>query len=181
MNHLITEKPCFTEWPDPFNELWLVKAQRRCAMIAGATGITSLQPRRMTLLLKRSLLQPKQCMRRKNKFLAVWDMNGLETLYNLTAWEKRVKNWEKGHIFRILKEEQKSAPPSAPNLNLILLRARVNSQRQYEVYIFEADTISEQDILEMFDKDPQVIVDSIRDAGVKIYSDYTPQPKQLIQ
>lgn len=120
-------------------------------------------------------------MRRKNKFLAVWDMNGLETLYNLTAWEKRVKNWEKEHIFRILKEEYKSSPPSAPNLNMILLRARVNSQRQYEVYIFEADNISEQDIREMFDKDPQVIVDSIRNVGEKIYSDYTPRTKQLIQ
>ena len=118
---------------------------------------------------------------KKNKFLAVWDMYGLETLYNLTAWEKRVKNWEKEHIFRILKEEQKSLPPRAPNLNLILLRARVNAQRQYEVYIFETYDLEEDYIRKMFEEDPQVIVDSIRNVGKKIYSDYSPSKTKLIQ
>ena len=118
---------------------------------------------------------------RKNKFLAVWDMEGLETLYNLTEWEKRVKTWEKENIWRVLKEEKKTLPPQAPNLQLILLRARINSHRQYEVYIFEADGISEQDIREMFEESPQTMVDSIRNVGKKIYSSYHPRHKQLIQ
>ena len=120
-------------------------------------------------------------MPRKNKFLAVWDMNGLETLYNLTAWEKRVKQWEKEHVFRILKEEKKSAPPRAPNLQMILLRARVNSQRQYEVYIFDTSDLDEGFIRKLFDETPQVIVDSIRNVGEKIYSDYTPRTRHFIQ
>lgn len=118
---------------------------------------------------------------RKNKFLAVWDMEGLETLYNLTEWEKRVAKWEKENIWRILKEEQKTIPPQPPNLQTILIRARVNSHRQYEVYIFEADGVSEQEIRTLFDESPQVIVDSIRNVGNKIYSDYHPRHKQLIQ
>ena len=118
---------------------------------------------------------------KKVKYLAVWDMNGLETLYNLTAWEKRVEQWEKEHIFRILKEEQKSLPPAAPNLQTILLRARVNAQRQYEVYIFETSDLEEDYIRKMFEEDAQVIVDAIRNVGEKIYSDYSPRKTKLIE
>ncbi len=117
---------------------------------------------------------------RKNKFLAVWDMEGLETLYNLTEWEKRVKTWEKENIWRILKEENKSLRPQAPNLQLILLRARANSHRHYEVYIFETSDFSFDDIKELFDKTPQTIVDAIRNNGAKIYSDRNNFDKRVI-
>ncbi len=118
---------------------------------------------------------------RKNKFLAVWDMEGLETLYNLTEWEKRVKTWEKENIWRVLKEEKKTLPPQAPNLQLILLRARVNSHRQYEVYIFEADGMTKEDVAQTFEEEPQFMADFIRKNGSKIFSDYYPKHKRVIE
>lgn len=105
------------------------------------------------------------------KFLASWCSEGLETLYDLTAWEKE-------NIWRVLKEETVS---DAPKLNLMIMRARANSQRQYEIYIFETDNVGKNEVSNLFETSPQFIVDFIRKNGSKIYSDYSPNSKKVIQ
>ena len=61
---------------------------------------------------------------------------------------------------------------AVPNYNHLLLRARVNSQRHYEVYTCEAtDGITAEDIREMFDASPQSAADTIRRLGHCLHSD----------
>lgn len=101
----------------------------------------------------------------------MWDMYGLECLINVTEWEHK-------RTIAILKEEKLTG---YPNLNMMLLRAKVNSQRRYEIYSFQSTDLSEEDIISQFKNSPQLIVDLIRSRGEKIYSDRSTQDhKQVI-
>ena len=67
------------------------------------------------------------------------------------------------------------------DMAMLLLRARANSQRQYEIYSFGVEgELSLEEMKEMFNNNPQYFVDLIREKGVKIYSDYTPAGKKII-
>lgn len=99
-------------------------------------------------------------------YLAVWDCNGLEFLYNVSAWDK-ARVWSE-----ISGQPTTVRPP--PSFQHLVLRARYNQQRHYEIYTFTVDsTISEQDLRDHFDSNPQSIVDLIRDRGNCLYSDRT--------
>lgn len=59
-----------------------------------------------------------------------------------------------------------------PNLNALILRARYNPQRHYEIYTVDVDeTITAKDMIDMFEEDPQGMADLIRDRGNQLYSD----------
>jgi hypothetical protein len=99
-----------------------------------------------------------------HQFVAMWDCTGLECIVDITADEHR-RMWEQ------LKGEFPSKS-AVPNLLHLELRARYNSQRHYEIYVFNAtDGITAEDIREMFDADPQTAADTIRRIGHKFYSD----------
>ena len=93
-------------------------------------------------------------------FMLVWDMHGLESCINITEIEhKKVLNTLSGA------KDETSVP-----LNLMLLRARVNSQRHYEIYAVTVDeSITENDLVTMFKDSPQTSADLIRERGHKIY------------
>jgi hypothetical protein len=98
-----------------------------------------------------------------NTFLLSWDCNGLESVVNVSAIEAE-RTWA------TLQDQ------SGPNLNHIvsgiMLRARYNSQRHYEIYTVNMDeSISESDIRAMFETSPQGMADLIRERGHKMYSD----------
>jgi hypothetical protein len=102
-------------------------------------------------------------MTQGNTFLLSWDCNGLEAVINITAIDAE-RTWA------ALQDR------SGPNLNHIvsgiILRARYNSQRHYEIYTVNMDSsISESDIRAMFEDTPQVMADLIRERGHKMYSD----------
>jgi hypothetical protein len=62
-------------------------------------------------------------------------------------------------------------PESIP-LNHLLLRARNNTQRNYEIYVFDVEEdVTETMLRESFEAAPQGIVDYIRKNGHQIYSD----------
>jgi arsenate reductase-like glutaredoxin family protein len=62
-----------------------------------------------------------------------------------------------------------------------MLRARYNSQRHYEIYTVNMDeSISEQDIRDMFETSPQGMADLIRERGHKMYSDRVDQKQVKI-
>ena len=115
------------------------------------------------------------------KFLAVWCCDGLETLCDLTELERQQNDWEKEAAWRILKGEQHRNKPEGPRLQSILVRARVNSQRQYEVYIFNTEGMTKEDVAQTFEEEPQFMADFIRLNGSKIYSDYYPKHKRVIE
>ena len=62
---------------------------------------------------------------------------------------------------------------------MLLLRARVNSQRQYEIYEFNS-TLSYTELKDAFNTSPQPIVEWIRKNGVKVYSDYIKSDRKVI-
>lgn len=116
-------------------------------------------------------------------WLVMWDMNGLESVFNLTEWKTRRKIWEKSKIWAELKgQKHDSPPPEIPFKNLIL-RARYNSQRYYEIYIFVSteDINDRQDILDWFDADAQSAVNWIRKNGQKIFGEGIGAQKKVIQ
>lgn len=93
-------------------------------------------------------------------YIAMWCNQGLEALINVTKLEQE-------NIIATLKGE---ALPHRNPIHYMILRATHNSQRHYEIYSFTS-SIPEEDILQAFKESPQVIVNSIREIGVKMYSD----------
>lgn len=99
-----------------------------------------------------------------NLFLVSWDCNGVEAVINITDYEKET-------TWATLKDED---PPVKLGsiVNHLMLRARANSQRHYEIYTMWAqEGITDKDIRGMFESDPQGSAELIRDRGNQIYSD----------
>lgn len=94
------------------------------------------------------------------KFLVSWDIYGLESIVNISKGERDA-------ICSALKGE----PIEWKNpIQTLILRARYNMQRHYEIYYFESE-IDEQEIVSLFKSEPQLMADTIRRIGHKIYSD----------
>ena len=98
----------------------------------------------------------------EHQFLVMWDCNGLECVADYTEYSQ-------AQVWAGLKGE--AGPRMFPNLEHLKLRARMNSQRNYEIYAITAvDGITEQDIREMFEANPQGAADTIRRLGQVLYS-----------
>ena len=91
-----------------------------------------------------------------------------------------IKQWEKDNLFAMLKEEDHDPRPRPLPLHQMILRARANSQRSYEIYEFKS-TFNMKEVKDLFKSKPQIIVNWIRENGYKIYSDYNAnQTNQVI-
>lgn len=95
-------------------------------------------------------------------FLFMWDMYGLEFCQDITAVEKR-------NMMAALKGQRLERPF---NLNGLLLRARLNTQRNYEIYTMTVEQgIKETDVIAWFKSNPQQAVDQIRERGRCLYGE----------
>ena len=73
-------------------------------------------------------------------------------------------------MWAALKGEEPKA--RIPGLDLLILRARANPQRNYEIYTVQVEPdVSLKDIQDMFKASPQEIVDIVRARGHRLYSD----------
>lgn len=119
--------------------------------------------------------------RKKNvrHYVAMWDMLGLECIFDVDAAKDEIEQWEKEVIWSSLKEESHRKKPNPIPLNMMIMRAKFNSQRSYEIYEFNS-TLSESELREEFARDPQPIVEWIRDNGHKVYSDYVKSDRKMI-
>ena len=109
----------------------------------------------------------------------MWDCNGLECLYDVDLHMDRNNEWDKKKIVSILKEEKLPEKPPQIPLQMMILRAKFNSQRAYEIYEFTS-TMGYKELTEVFNDDPQPVVEWIRENGKKVYSDYTKQDRKMI-
>jgi len=99
---------------------------------------------------------------RPRTFCVMWDCNGLEAVGEII--DPAMKTWA------VL--AKRPVPREDFNIQHWQLRARYNSQRCYEIYAIGVDgTITQEDIRDMFETDPQYTADLIRARGEKIYSD----------
>jgi predicted HTH transcriptional regulator len=109
-------------------------------------------------------------MPKENVFAIMWDCNGLEAVEQIPDPALAT--------FAVLQNKE---PPTMPNINMWKLRARFNTQRNYEIYIVHATPeITQADIREMFEANPQTAADTIRRLGHKFYSDRATQPRAIV-
>ena len=108
---------------------------------------------------------------RNGMFAIMWDCHGLEAV-------ARVPD-PADTTFALLKGTK---PPEPPNIMHWMLRARVNTQRHYEIYVITATPgITKDDIRDMFEADPQGAADTIRRIGERVYSDRARQDQVVIR
>jgi hypothetical protein len=113
-------------------------------------------------------------------FIAMWDNQGLECIFDVDEEMRLHEEHEKRKAWNILKgETTENRKPSIP-LQTMILRAKYNSQRHYEIYQFVTDGLDMDDVKSMFEDSPQFIVDHIRKNGSKIYSDRLEQHRVVI-
>lgn len=122
---------------------------------------------------------PSSKNKKINHYLAMWDMLGLECIFDVGKAQEEIVQWEKETIWSTLKEQAHTKRPNPIPLQMMILRARMNSQRSYEIYEFTS-TLSENDLRKEFARDPQPIVNWIRENGHKIYSDYVKREQKMI-
>jgi hypothetical protein len=118
-------------------------------------------------------------------FIVMWCMEGLESI---VPYEKDL---EKQVMYERLKSDDpeacvKSQPYKkmielSQTLEMMQLRAQMNNQRNYEIYALETgDGIDEDTLTRLFDTNPQMIVDLIREKGNRIYGNRKEKPAQRI-
>ena len=112
--------------------------------------------------------------------LAAWCNEGFECLQDITSMHP--DNFEKGQIIEALKGNTPQPNPLAQQISHMKLRARFNSQRSYEIYVFTTeDNIEFKDVEDWMIADPQSLVNWIREKHyAKIYSDYRSNCKPAI-
>ena len=109
-----------------------------------------------------------------DQYLVMWCNEGLEGLVNIT-------DLEANDLLTMIKTGQPVTSKFSHYVTMMSMRARVNSQRHYEIYgLTVAEGITEQDIRDMFDNDPQTAADTIRRIGSSVYSDRATHNKTVI-
>ena len=107
---------------------------------------------------------------KNNRFVVMWDCNGLEAVKQLPD--------DAETTFALLKGTE---PPKPPNILHWRLRAQFNTQRHYEIYVFDTvKGITKDDIVEMFEASPQHAADTIRRIGTVFYSDRQTQKAAIV-
>ena len=108
---------------------------------------------------------------KNNRFVVMWDCNGLEAVEQLPDPAETT--------FALLKGTE----PPKPQFNIMhwRLRAQFNTQRHYEIYVFEATNgITTEDIRDMFEASPQHAADTIREIGTVFHSDRQTQKAAIV-
>ena len=112
-----------------------------------------------------------------SKYLLSWDIYGLEALIPLDPLLAKVQERDKELLFQRITDPDGNHHNEAiaeinRHVNYLMMRARYNSQRHYEIYCVDTtDEITEAWLRQMFQDSPQSTVDLIRERGEKIYSD----------
>ena len=97
------------------------------------------------------------------QIVVVWDQRGLEYIGDYTEYTQ-AKTWAA--------LSGTECPVTFPNLMHLQLRARYNSQRHYEIYtITVEESVTVDDLKNMFETNPQGTADLIRERGHCFYSD----------
>jgi hypothetical protein len=116
-------------------------------------------------------------MKKQNLFIVSWDNTGLEACIDITEDRDRSEIFEQDKLFDIIRD-----PDTVPRnehlvkvnqmVSAMMMRARFNPQRHYEIYTVTTDRgITQQDLRDLFETSPQTAADMIRERGNRLYSD----------
>ena len=101
-----------------------------------------------------------------NAYLVYWCEEGLESVVPITQYEQ----WDQENTFRVLSNQEMVRNPLNSMIQCMVLRAKVNEQRHYELYAIDCDEgITKADIEHMFDEDPQAAANLLRSRGHRMY------------
>lgn len=100
-------------------------------------------------------------MSKSRVYICSWDNLGFETIVDMTAWERQ-------SLLDTMAGKELSRPPI--NMQSLMLRAKFNPQRNPEIWSFNTvDEITEDDLWELANNNPQELADLIRKHGKKLY------------
>jgi hypothetical protein len=104
-------------------------------------------------------------------YIVSWDCHGVEFFEEIT--EHHPDRWAQNHLFDSIKASKRVEKKMGFNLEMLKLRARFNSQRHYEIYVFTSDDqIGAEEIRAWFTADPQGFADWVRkNHSYKIHDD----------
>ena len=124
-------------------------------------------------------------MKKQNLFIVSWDNTGLEACVDITEDRNRSDRFEQEKLFDIIRDPN-TVPRNAhlvkvnQMVGMMIMRARANPQRHYEIYTVTTDRgITQQDLRDMFETSPQTAANTIRERGNQLYSDRVNQ-KQIV-
>jgi hypothetical protein len=112
-----------------------------------------------------------------NAFIFSWDCEGIEAVIPITQYEM----FDKENLIRLLKNEEKQRNPLNTIIQHLLMRARTNSHRFYEIYAVDCTKEMDEEFWrEQWKKYPQESANLIRKQGHKIYSDRRQPPSKIV-
>jgi hypothetical protein len=97
--------------------------------------------------------------------IVMWDQYGLESVIDVTQEQKN-------RLFDMITgKDQTFEQWLNQTVHYCIMRATVNSQRNYEIYSVKVDTHMDGSYMtKLFEENPQMIVNLIRKRGHKLYS-----------
>jgi hypothetical protein len=94
-------------------------------------------------------------------FICYWDCDGFE-------WIADFNDWERKSLLDAIRGNELSSPPV--NLTAATMRARMNPQRDPEIWSFNTDYgVDEETLNDIAKTNPQELVDMIRKNGKRLY------------
>ena len=94
-------------------------------------------------------------------YIVTWDTMGVEHFEDITSMEP--DTFDKNQLIDVIKGAEPKRNPLGKLIAYLSLRARFNSQRFYECYIFRAcGSMQQDDIEEWFHSSPQAFADWVR-------------------
>ena len=95
-------------------------------------------------------------------------MYGIESIVPISQYEQI----DKENLIRMLKDEKPVRNPINSIIQSLLLRARFNTQRHYEIYAIDCDPSLDLEFWqEQWNEHPQETAEVIRTKGHRIFSD----------
>ena len=95
-------------------------------------------------------------------YIVSWDCEGVEFFQEIT--EHHPDNWAKNHLFDSIKQSRKVEKPVSFPLNHLILRAQMNTHRNYEIYVFTSSmNVGPKEIKAWYTRDPQGFADFVRE------------------
>lgn len=103
-----------------------------------------------------------------NAFIFSWDNQGIEAIIPISQYEHH----DKQNLIRILKDQSTQKNPLDNIIRSLILRAKFNTHRHYEIYAIDCDSsLDEKFWRKQWTEEPQFTADLIRERGHKLYSD----------
>lgn len=110
-------------------------------------------------------------------FVFSWDMTGVEAIIPVDDYEQ----YERDNTWALLNDEEPVRNPLIGTVQHLILRARANAHRHYEIYsVSTEEDMTVEQWRELWTSAPQEMADLIRSRGQQIYSDRIGKRTQVI-